>query len=728
MMRRIAVSALITVLIVAGVVMRLTAPKPNDRAADPVPTQALELGQAADAVADFPVEFPGQVQATAVEVDGNVAIVALGSKVVFYDISDPSNPVLLGKTKPLGGEIVDLTFKDDAVYAVMISLGDRDALFPGMVDGLPTSVRFIRIIDSSDPTHPVLREDAFVAESALDCSVEGDHLWVAAGDRGLLVYNISRSLEPTDERSIDLGAPVQSVDTTESLIAALTDASPSDFEVISTAIASGEGIPGFQGPRPTAAVDEVVLTMAAEDATGSEENVKLVLISPESAGGGEAATLGSTSLSEPAVSIAVLDSKVYVMFEFGVETFDVSDPSIPRSLSYIATRGVPAGLAYAGNRLYVADHRHGSRDLDAGLQVFDLTSSDPAKSSSIEIEGGARDIEIQGKNLYLAAGGGLYIYDISNPAEPVALAGPEKSRSWAADADQFGSYVYLADRYRGIVVVDMTDPPRPAEVAVIPMETSGRRVPDDPRLVVGSDRLYVTTAGVLAVYDLAAPWAPTLLGSMDLPYGSDPQVANMAVDSGLLLLSTYLQRGIVVDVSESESIKELSQINVYAPVGAAVRKGFAYLSSWDGLFIWNLADASNPQQASYLELHGADQIAFRGDDLFVDHEYAGVVRFLAPAGEPLREFETIEVEGTIASVAARDDLLVVGTAENGLNLFSIPEGGRAKQLAVLGELDYVLDAAFVGDHVLVVFGNGYAVIDVSEPKAPRVVYRKDTAG
>lgn len=728
-MRRIAVSALIMVVILTVVVVKLTSPrKAADRKLDPAPTQPIGSEQKVAASTGFSVEYPGQVRATAVEIDGNMAMVALGSKVVFYDISDPSDPATLGKTKQLGGEIVDLAFEGDAVYAVMISHKDRDMLFPGMVDNLPTSSRFIRIIDRSDPTNPLLREDAFVAELALDCSVESGRLWVAAGDRGLLVYDISRPLEPSDERAIDLGAPVLSVDTTESLIAALTDASPSDFEVISTAIASGEGIPGFQGPRPTAAVEELTLTMAAEDAVGSEDDVKLVLISPESAGSGEAVTLGSTSLSEPAVSIAVLESKVYVMFELGVETFDVSDPSSPRSLSYIATRGVPAGLAHADNHLYVADYRHGARDREAGLQVFDLMGSESALTSSIEIEYGARDIQIQGKTLYLAAGGGLYSCDISKPAEPLALAGPEKSRSWTTDADQLGSYVFLADRYRGIVVVDMADPPRPAEVAVIPMETAGRRVPYDPRLVVGSDRLYVSTAGVIAAYDLAEPWAPTHLGSMDLPYGSDPQVANMAVDSGLLLLSTYHQRGIVVDVSDSESMRVLSEINVYDPVGAALRKGFAYLSSWDGLFVWHLADSSNPLQASHLELRGADQIAFRGDDLFVDHEDAGVEWLLAPAGEALRQLETIEVEGFVASVAAQDDLLVVGTAENGLNLFSIPEGGGAEPLAVLSELDYVRDAVFVGDHVLVVFGNGYAVIDVSAPKAPRVVYRKDTAG
>ena len=163
----------------------------------------------------------------------------------------------------------------------------------------------------------------------------------------------------------------------------------------------------------------------------------------------------------------------------GIHVLDVSDPTAPRRLAFVATAN-PRGLELRGQHLYLADGV-------GGLKVFDV--SDPA---ALRLVGSlptfdAHDVDVQWPWAYVADGaGGLAIVDVRAPIAPSLLAavdvnGPSRvpndaiavatlfqySRPMAVDdvpvdrRTQARNLCAVLDAERGLVLLDVTEPTAP---------------------------------------------------------------------------------------------------------------------------------------------------------------------------------------------------------------------------------------------------------------------------
>jgi hypothetical protein len=161
---------------------------------------------------------------------------------------------------------------------------------------------------------------------------------------------------------------------------------------------------------------------------------------------------------------------------------DIINPTHPRLLGYCILSNEVWGVAIKGNYAYVANHWN-------GLRVIDV--SNPANphevANLLNLEAVAEDIVIEGHYAYLCQQGQVSIIDIANPLVPVRTATYQTGcLYWACI---YGHYMYVANAYDGIQIVDVQNPSHPQFVSRlnIPGRTMRVAVSGDYAYVVGDN-------------------------------------------------------------------------------------------------------------------------------------------------------------------------------------------------------------------------------------------------
>jgi hypothetical protein len=194
--------------------------------------------------------------------------------------------------------------------------------------------------------------------------------------------------------------------------------------------------------------------------------------------------------------------------------------------------GVCRALAVEGDWAYVG--------FGASLVVFDVSDpAHPIATGQAILEGIVEDVAISGKYVYVVGGwSGVRVVDISSPAKPVLVGGPETPGSpltgQSAEVVQ-GGKMYVAHE-DGFEILDVSDSLAPIRLGGYGM---ARRV---RQAVVENARAYIGTESTLRVLDLADLSLPQQVGEFgdDLP----PSCTHLAAagDRAYVLL-TWLMPG-----------------------------------------------------------------------------------------------------------------------------------------------------------------------------------------
>lgn len=158
-------------------------------------------------------------------------------------------------------------------------------------------------------------------------------------------------------------------------------------------------------------------------------------------------------------------STLYVSNRTHLHTFDVSDPSQPIHLGDHRARTEYERVLVDGDLIYAA----GFYD---GLVVID--NSDPANLeilTTVNIDRFAIwAVEKYGDYLFVAGeGSGIYTLDISDPINPTIInrlelpseADPKPKDQPPFELKVHGGFLYVADGYSGLQIVDISDPANP---------------------------------------------------------------------------------------------------------------------------------------------------------------------------------------------------------------------------------------------------------------------------
>lgn len=462
------------------------------------------------------INLPGSEAANGVDVlSGTLVIVRQEDndedEVVFYNVSDPTSPVLLGGADTDDYSLTDVAYTGSYAY---VTSNDASHELSVVRQSDFTIVDFIDLPGSS-------------GAGAIDWFGPQIYVGLNSNGSGAEFFSINAS-DPTNiliVSTIELGASVEKiqVDTNGQYAAAATRLDGKNFFVIDlatfTETHSGDLDGGSQAESGSLFGGHGYI-----GSTSSSDDVVVFRVSP--GGWSDAELIASANLSgnhdESAVWIE--GNYAYQATENNGTNpdffiYDISTPSFPTYLASIDSNSDISDVLVYGNYVYLA-----TKDNSREVIVVDITTKTSPQIVGQYDATGSRDglsLARSGTTLYLGREDGsdpdLYALSLTNPAVPSYLG----SAQYAADLERMiasGSYVYAATEHDSeeFVVFDATNPAAISKIATIDFADT-----DDGQAIDASGSLVAIgrhdgDGPELALIDVTTPSAPQVLATREV--------------------------------------------------------------------------------------------------------------------------------------------------------------------------------------------------------------------
>lgn len=575
-------------------------------------------------------EFVGQLGGTyeAVLIDGDIAHVGIGPRLVELDVSDPAHPVRLGQSRPFRDVVQD------------VALRGRFAIVAAGRAGT-------RVVDVSNRAGP--REVGHLSwpEAAREVVVVGHLAFVADAMAGLAIVDVA---EPTDPRLVavigDGGARSVAVADGHAYVLADTLSEVQVYDIGAPSAPRRVGTEMFLGGGSRLALAGQHLFIAALDSG----LIVLDVTDP-------AAPVRTGWLPCRALDVAVRDDRAYVAGEEWLSVIDVADPSEPRLLGTWRTPGGVATVALdAAGRAVMADP-------SAGLRIVDASeASAPHEVGAYRESGEAHNVFIEGYAAYVAAReGGLDIVSITYPPQPVQLSHLDVT---ATDVLVEAGVAYVAG-LGTLSLYDVGNPsmPEPLGAVELPGEATD--------LAVGDGLAFVAVGeSGLAVVDVSDADAPRLIGAVDTP----GEALALAIDGRFAYVADGPAGLRVVDVSEPSAPTEVGAVaDLVGASGVMVQGAYAFVTTQvtdpgvPSICALALDDPAVPRFVGALGLWGAPAgMAASGNTVYVAAGRMGVSAIDATDSADLGEFVRYDVPGLARGVFVQGPYVFVAADRGGL--------------------------------------------------------------
>jgi len=182
-------------------------------------------------------------------------------------------------------------------------------------------------------------------------------------------------------------------------------------------------------------------------------------------------------------------------FLLGLKVINIANPIAPALAGSIGRLGLTNNVFVNGNYAFVAASNF-------GLQIVSIVNpGQPALIKTFDTPGDARDVFISGDYAYVADGNaGLQIINIADPASPV-LVKSYAMPGYAHGIYVSGQYVYIAAGSSGLTIIDISDPANPR--TAVSADTLG----DAQDVFISGDYAYVADGGSgLTIFDIKYPF------------------------------------------------------------------------------------------------------------------------------------------------------------------------------------------------------------------------------
>jgi hypothetical protein len=442
---------------------------------------------------------------------------------------------------------------------------------------------------------------------------------------------------------------------------------------------------------------------------------------------------------------------------YGIIVLDVTDPTNPVHLGDHYTAGFDRSAVVAGDHLYVAGdvnglyvfditnpdslvrvdqlNVHNARhvaisahyaylaDMEAGFRVLDVENpSSPTVVRTVDTPGTAVGVHVDGNHLYVADWDeGMHVYDVSDPANPV-LEHSYNTPGGCGKIDVAGEHVFVADGEEGFLVLNVCDQVGPT--AVGSYDTPGTAI----NLAVAGHYAYVAdVAEGLHIIDIADPFTPTLVATYDTP----GEIHDVVIVGNYAFIANHWDGLTVVDVGDPTNPTQLGRVDVWpANVSVAVEGDYAYTGADQGYFTYDVTDITAMEQ-----VRRTATIGIAAHDTKVDGNYTyaalpahGLCSWdIRNASWP--DLVDVYTTGNTTDVEVAGDVVYVTDHNNGFYALdvTVPTAiayiahvatpGHARGLSVSGDFAFVADDA-----------SGLQVIDISDPSNPTLLKSVDTPG
>ena len=522
----------------------------------------------------------------AVAVQGNYAHIGEGYSLTILDISDPASPIVVGKTFPL----------PDIVQGVAIAGG-----YAYVADGDGG----LRVINVSTPTNPVEVGFYDTPGHANGVAVVGSYAYIADGGSGLRVINVSTPTNPTEVGFYDTPGSAYGVAVAGGY-AYVADGYSGGLQVVDVSNPADPTGVGFYD-TPGVAKD---VTIAGGYAYVADYygGLRVVDVSTPT----NPTEVGFYNTPGVAYDVAVAGDYAYVADSgSGLRVINISTPTNPTEVGSYSTPGDAQGVAIAGGYAFVVD--------GSGLRVINVSAPmNPIEVGFYDAPEYANSVAVAGNYAYVTVqrrgegcwGGGLKVVTVSMPTNPVE-AGSYDLADCAEDLTIAEGYAYVADGNSGLRVIDVLTPTNPLEVGFY--DTPGHA---NGVAVVGSYAYIADGGSGLRVVNVSTPTNPTEVGF----YDTSGYAYGVAVTGSY----AYVAEGggetlRVIDVSIPSNPTEVGSYDTQDARGVAVAGGYAYVADGDGgLRVINVSTPTSPTEVGFYDTPGsANGVAVDGGYTYV---------------------------------------------------------------------------------------------------------------
>jgi len=400
----------------------------------------------------------------------------------------------------------------------------------------------------------------------------------------------------------------------------------------------------------------------------------------------------------------------------GVYILDGSNPGNHVRLSdAIRTRGVVEDLFFDSSLqdLYIVD--------GVALEIWDVSSSEsPVKLGSYDTPGPAENVHVSGSFAYVAGRySGLRIIDISIPSNPQEVGYYDAS---VRDVYVSDIYAYVTC-YQSLCVVDVSNPSNPHEVGLC--ETLSWAAGD---LYVSGSNAYVSDGYKgLGVIDVSMPSNPHEISYFDTPNsvrkvyvsGHYAYIADTDYDEENALR--------VIDISTPSELQEVGHYDISGwPYGIYVSGTNAYVADGD-LHVIDVSTPSTPQEVGYYD---APNWAV---DVYLSDAYAYVVNgnlHILDVSSPSNPQEVGYCDTPLSAcdVYVSGHYAYVIDANYGLRVIDVSTSSDPQEVGSYDMPDGANDVYVSGSFAYIATDSGLRVIDVLTPSDPQEVGFFDTPG
>lgn len=539
------------------------------------------------------LDLPGSAQAQGVYLNGDTLVVVRAEdgssdELVFYNISDPYSPTLLGGVD-LGISLNDVVF--DGTNAFAISGADAQ------------EVTVVRISDFS----VIETLDLTGHSDALAIDWFGDFLYVGKDQNPsgfeLAKIDMSSPASLLVTSTLEVGARVDrlQVDTHGEYAVVATSHGDKEFFVINLSDFSEANSGDAYGS--SAAKSSSVF--GGNGYIGSASDTRDVTVFHVSPGGwGSTSLVSSVNLSgnHDESSVWVDGHYVYMATEnngANVDFFiyDISTPINPTYLGSLDTHSDINDVLVYGNYAYIA-----TKDNSEEFMVIDIsTKTSPVKIASYNASGSAdgKSLTRVGNTIFLgrlqSSAPELYAIDISNPVSPISLGSAEyDSDLRKLVSDSSNVYAATSSGSEELAVFDALNPAMMSQIGSLNLSGGqpGRSIAlSGSLLAIGRDD---DREQELVMIDVSSPNNPQYLGGIDVP----EEVSGIAFENGAF-----------VHISTDASDGAYRRYNVTDPANPILDISFDLESEGKGIFFNGVyAFVATEDNASELKIIGPGSV------------------------------------------------------------------------------------------------------------------------
>ena len=543
----------------------------------------------------------GEGESKAVFAAGSLVFYGLGNKMQIATFSDPQLPVKIGSVI-LSDIVEDLVRTSINGTQHIVACGGSK----------------MWLINVQNPTIPSLVASVQVAPTICEgIATSGTYAYVAAGDAGFRIYDISTPSHPVFVTSIDSLEYCESVVISGqyAYIAAASRSHIVDITNPASPIYVGR-IAGYGGYHQYINVRSGYAYVCNYDAGLQVVNVT-----------NPASPVNVMEIpSGYRTARLIFDGNYgYVAIgDAGVAIYNMVNPASPVYVTQIQTIGRAASLYYGAITIGGTPTGHifvANRNPAPGVSAINVsTPTQPVTTSflaAIPSATGSAYIPfyLNGK-VYVAYGtAGLRIIDVTNPSN-LSLLGTADLGGDSRAVVASGNYAYVAARDSGVYVVDVTDPANPVKIKTL-------KTPRARGVSINGSIIFVAASDSgMGMFDITDPANPTLISYT----GSDVYGENVAVNGNVAGITDYSQITFYDISNPSASIKKGSTGSfTTGNEGFAINGNYAFVPDGDNLKIFNITDLNTPVLVSQVFTGGYGYLAaVDGDYCYVASETTGI--------------------------------------------------------------------------------------------------------